>query len=727
MYNQHTEQCGRMETTRGILLQEMQKIWNEVGQPDADRDAMLLEIEEECLEVYRSKVDEAKKCRVQMQREIAKFQTEFTDTCLVMGEQPPHDAVGSLKNGLKTITSQLEDLRKRKTERKNQFFEIIDQLEKISMEICIPLEDKLYKMVVEEIDLSLKSLEELHKRLVEYQDEKKNRLKQVFDYLSTLNSLCLVLDVNFKRTICEIHPSLDDSKGAKDTSNDTIESLADVVLRLTEIKSQRWRKLQTLATSLLELWNLLDIPMEEQTIFQKVTSKVTASLSEVNESNMLSMDFLNTVELEVSRLESLKSSKLKELVLKKRLDLENVCREAHMTTEAFGAMEYSIEDMESRTINPAHLLEQIDLQIAKAKKEALSRKEILEKVEKWLAACQEERWLEEYNKDENRFSAGRGAHVTLKRAEMARLVINKIPAMVEALTSKTTAWEKEKGVEFLYDNDRFLYMLEQYNILRQEKELERQRQRDRKKLQGQLIAEHEVLYGSKASPSKSGKKAFRTLTGGASNRKLSLGGQMLQNSKPENAAPILHPRKKASFLNQKSSPCQFGGFATPSPDIAGRRLTQISSHSVKKHSSIAAKIDEIESPLVRKPFSPVSSRLSSKANIANFLEDQNRQQDSTMQRKLSSSDQKPLGTPSKFAIVDDDENGTPRTMPIPVPSTPSTMPGMVLAAKTPPTPRGSSGACPVDKSDEPVEYSFEELRSGFIQPKAYRYHVNFNS
>lgn len=67
-----------------------QKMWNEVGQPDADRDAMLLEIEEECLEVYRSKVDEAKKCRVRMKREIAKVQTEFADTCLAMGEQPPH-------------------------------------------------------------------------------------------------------------------------------------------------------------------------------------------------------------------------------------------------------------------------------------------------------------------------------------------------------------------------------------------------------------------------------------------------------------------------------------------------------------------------------------------------------------------------------------------------------------------------------------------------------------
>lgn len=51
-----------------------------------------------------------------------------------------------------------------------------------------------------------------------------------------------------------------------------------------------------------------------------------------------------------------------------------------------------------------YLLEQIELQISRVKDEALCRKEILEKVEKWLAACQEESWLEEYNRVEHFFS-----------------------------------------------------------------------------------------------------------------------------------------------------------------------------------------------------------------------------------------------------------------------------------------------------------------------------------
>lgn len=40
----------------------------------------------------------------------------------------------------------------------------------------------------------------------------------------------------------------------------------------------------------------------------------------------------------------------------------------------------------------------MDEQIARAEEEAASRKPIMEKVEKWILACDEERWLEEYSR-----------------------------------------------------------------------------------------------------------------------------------------------------------------------------------------------------------------------------------------------------------------------------------------------------------------------------------------
>lgn len=48
-------------------------------------------------------------------------------------------------------------------------------------------------------------------------------------------------------------------------------------------------------------------------------------------------------------------------------------------------------------MDPCELLANIEAEIYKTKSEAMSRKEIMNMIEKWLSACEEENWLEEYN------------------------------------------------------------------------------------------------------------------------------------------------------------------------------------------------------------------------------------------------------------------------------------------------------------------------------------------
>ena len=48
-------------------------------------------------------------------------------------------------------------------------------------------------------------------------------------------------------------------------------------------------------------------------------------------------------------------------------------------------------------MDPCELLTSIEGQIDNAKVEALSRKEIIDRIERWLSACEEENWLEDYN------------------------------------------------------------------------------------------------------------------------------------------------------------------------------------------------------------------------------------------------------------------------------------------------------------------------------------------
>ncbi|KAJ4959013.1 hypothetical protein NE237_026124 [Protea cynaroides] len=710
MYSLRDDQLSEMETTCGSLLYELKMIWDDVGESDGERDKMLLELEQECLEVYRRKVDQANRCRAQLRQTIADSEAELAGICSAMGERPVHirqcdKKSGSLNEELMAILRELEDMRKLKCERKNQFVDILQQILKISNEISGCAKYNLSEIVVDETDLSLRKLEELNRQLQALQKEKEERLKQVLDLLNTLNSLCIVLGMDFKDTVNDVHPSLDDSEGTKNISDDTIERLAAAIQTLRKVKIERMQKLQDLATTMLELWNLMDTPIEEQQMFQNVTCNIAATEDEVTEPNILSEDFIKYIGAEVSRLEELKASKMKELVLKKRSELEEICRRTHMVLEADSAMEYAIEGVESGAVDPASVLEQIELHIAKAKEEAFSRKEILEKVEKWLAACEEECWLEEYNRDENRYNAGKGAHLILKRAEKARATVNKLPAMVDALASKTIAWEKERGVEFTYDGIQILAMLEDYSILKQEKEQERQRQRDQKKLQEQLIAEQEVLFGSKPSPSKppTGKKVPRTSTGGPGSKRLS-NGAMLQTPKPDplnstKATPQSRTAKRSLLRNDSFNNHQDEGWR--GLDGAGLSVKQ---HSV--NAGNAGNAGDVES-ITRKPFSPVSE-----ANTTN-LEDIN------IVKKLFPSNNTAMTPVSKLAsLPDEEENRTPKAIPIPVPTTPSTLSVPMQTAKTPVPSSVFSGANSMGEMPEQIEYSFEERRAGFILSQA---------
>ena len=53
------------------------------------------------------------------------------------------------------------------------------------------------------------------------------------------------------------------------------------------------------------------------------------------------------VEAEVLRLEELKTSKMKELVLKKKTELEELRRRTHLVADAYNEIEYAIEAIES--------------------------------------------------------------------------------------------------------------------------------------------------------------------------------------------------------------------------------------------------------------------------------------------------------------------------------------------------------------------------------------------
>ncbi|KAL6596306.1 hypothetical protein ACP70R_047670 [Stipagrostis hirtigluma subsp. patula] len=458
-----------LDTPCGALLRELEQIWTEIGEREQDKDRMFLELETECMRVYRRKVDTANAERAQLRQSLMAKEAELKALVASIGENTSRFKVDerhtSLKDQLAAVTPLLEDLRAKKEERIKQISNVQSQIEKIKAQIS----DQNY----ENNDGSVKNLNDDH-------------------------------DLSTRR-------------------------LSDLQMQLRSLQKE---KLQDIVEKLHKLWNLMESTEQERRHFAKVAAVLGSTDEEITSPGMLSLETIQEVrqpsrEEEVERLTKQKASRMKELVLKKRLELEDICRNAHMEPDMSTAPEKIIALIDSGLVDPCELLSSIEVQIAKANEESLTRRDIMERVDKWLSACDEETWLEEYNQDDNRYSAGRGAHLNLKRAEKARILVQKIPAMIDNLIAKTFAWEDERNVPFLYDGGSFGC---HSGRAKTQKGTKGRRQealpgilfwhcshkkrafapifteyillQDQKKLQTLLLKEKELIFGSKPSPRK---------------------------------------------------------------------------------------------------------------------------------------------------------------------------------------------------------------------------------
>jgi protein regulator of cytokinesis 1 len=80
------QQQQHVETTCGSLLRELQHIWDEVGENDSERDKMLLQLEQECLEVYRRKVDHASHACAQLHQDLVNAEAELAALFSSLGD-----------------------------------------------------------------------------------------------------------------------------------------------------------------------------------------------------------------------------------------------------------------------------------------------------------------------------------------------------------------------------------------------------------------------------------------------------------------------------------------------------------------------------------------------------------------------------------------------------------------------------------------------------------------
>ncbi|XP_049403843.1 65-kDa microtubule-associated protein 6-like isoform X1 [Solanum stenotomum] len=508
-------------STCHTLLRELEQIWKDIGETEADKDRMLSELERECLEVYRRKVEEAANTKACLHQSVATKEAEVATLMAALGElninslKQPEKKSASLKEQLALVTPLIDDLRVKKDERVKQFADVKTQIDKITSEISgySNIINAVSSLNLEDHDLSLRNLSEYKSHLRALQKEKSERIQKVVDCVNEVHSLCGVLGLDFGKTVSDVHPSLHETSLGQSTniSVSALESLEQAIFRLKTERKVRYQKLKDVAGLLFELWTLMDTTREEKSKLSRITCVLRLSEAEVTEPGALSLEVIQQISTEVERLTKLKASRMKELVIKRRAELEDICYKNHIDPDPSTSADKSSAMIDSGLVDPCELLENIEAQISKAKDEALSRKDIMDKIDWWLFACEEENWLEDYNQDYRRYSGGRGAHINLKRAEQARIKVTKIPVVVNALINKTLAWEDEKQKLFLYDGVRLVSILEDYKVVRQQKEESKKRARDQKKLHDMLLAEKESAYGSKPSPRRS--SSFRKANG----------------------------------------------------------------------------------------------------------------------------------------------------------------------------------------------------------------------
>ncbi|CAA6663601.1 unnamed protein product [Spirodela intermedia] len=494
-------------TTCGAMLKELQNLWDEIGESDTERDKMILQLEQECLDIYRRKVDQARKQKTDLCQTLAEAEAEVSRLIQSLGEHESFSRLekpkGTLKEQVAVIMPAALELRSKRDARLTQFLDVQSHIFQIHGELTGTLIGKFSSHLLDEEDLSQRRLGELKSKLQELQKEKNRRLGEVNNYIKMIHETSNVMSVDFNKTIREVHPSFLDirSDQSKSISNDTLARLDGSIHFLMNEKKQRLQKLQDMGGTLIELWHLMETPLEEQKKFEFVTRLLSLSVDEVLDKGCLSMGVIEQTQMEVDKLNALKSRKMKELILKKQLELEAIYKGVHIDANGEEARQALIDVIESGKLDLSELLLGMDDQIKKAIEQALSRKEILDKVQKWIFASEEELWLDDYERsDQNRYNAGRGAHKNLKRAEKARKLVGKIPSIVESLMGKIKVWEKERACLFLYDKERLLDTLEEYALMRHQREEDKRRSREEKKLQEQLVAEQEMLFGSKPSP-----------------------------------------------------------------------------------------------------------------------------------------------------------------------------------------------------------------------------------
>ncbi|ROL52795.1 Protein regulator of cytokinesis 1 [Anabarilius grahami] len=448
-------------------LGELKDIWEEIGIPEDQRlqrtDAVHMHIKN----LLDMMITEEEGLKKRLMSSIEACRKEVASLCdeLQVQECQEEDGLTMLQLE-KDLRTQVKMMLKEKSGRQSELKSLIQQ----DQDLCDVLCDDLFPIHPERVP-SQQQLQNYREHINACNQEKERRHAEFVEMKRQITVLMEDLeqhpDTTFEKdAVCE-------DEDAFCLSVENISSLKVLLQQLESRKAESEALCVSIHSRIEELWEMLQIPLEERESLMQNTRTSTKSR-------------LNTLQAELQRLEELKKKNIELVIHTIRSEIVKFWEKCYFSPEQRRAfVPYHSDDMDEE------VLREHELELERLKQDYTEHGELYDAVSTWSSNWTLYQELEKKATDPSRFN-NRGGN--LLKEEKQRVDLQKsLPKLEKSLKAQIDQWEAAHCKEFRVNGRAFLqYVEDQWDQHRMEKEREKQ-ERQMKKLKQ---TEEDLLYGT---------------------------------------------------------------------------------------------------------------------------------------------------------------------------------------------------------------------------------------
>ncbi|XP_067293011.1 protein regulator of cytokinesis 1a isoform X2 [Pseudorasbora parva] len=448
-------------------LGELKDIWEEIGIPEDQRlqrtDAVHMHIKN-LLDMMIAEEEGLKK---RLMTSIEACRKEMAGLCVELQVEEYQDEDGVTMLQLeKDLRTHVKMMLKEKSVRQSELKSLIQQ----DQDLCDVLCDELFPIHPERVP-SQQQLQNYRQHINTRNQEKERRHDEFVEMKRQITVLMEDLeqhpDTTFEKdAVCE-------DEDAFCLSVENISSLKVLLRQLESRKAESEALCVSICGRIEELWEMLQVPVEERESLRQTTHTSTKSR-------------LNALQAALQRLEGLKKKNIERVIHTIRSEIVKFWEKCYYSPEQRQAfIPYHSDALDEE------VLRDHELELERLKRDYTEHRELYDAVSTWSSNWTLYQELEKKATDPSRFN-NRGGN--LLKEEKHRVDLQKsLPKLEKSLKAQIDQWEAEQCKEFRVNRQPFLqYVEDQWNQHRMEKEREKQ-ERQMKKLKQ---TEEDLLYGT---------------------------------------------------------------------------------------------------------------------------------------------------------------------------------------------------------------------------------------